>query len=42
MLLLRIAYTAVVMTAVVWLLRTGNPVGGLVIVPVAAVSVNAA
>jgi hypothetical protein len=33
----RLAYTAVVMVLVVWLLRTGNPVGGLVIVPAAAV-----
>jgi hypothetical protein len=37
MIILRLAYTAVVMVIVVWLLRTGNPVGGLVIVPAVAV-----
>jgi hypothetical protein len=37
MIILRLAYTAAVMVIVVWLLRTGNPVGGLIIVPAAAV-----
>ena len=31
------AYTAAVMTLVIWLLKTGNPLGGLVIVPALAV-----
>jgi hypothetical protein len=37
MLLVRLTYTALVLVLVVWLLRTGNPVGGLLIVPAAAV-----
>lgn len=37
MLLLRVLYTAAVMVVVVWLLRTGNPFGGLFLVPAAAV-----
>ena len=34
---LRLLYTATVMVLVIWLLRNGNPVGGLLLVPVAAV-----
>jgi ethanolamine transporter EutH len=34
---LRIAFTAVVGTAMVWLLLTGRPLGGLLIVPLAAI-----
>jgi hypothetical protein len=37
---LRLAFTAVVMTIVVWLLATGRPLGGLVIVPLLAVWVR--
>jgi hypothetical protein len=37
MIALRLLYTAAVMVLVIWLLRTGNPVGGLVVVPIAAV-----
>jgi hypothetical protein len=37
MLVLRLAYTAVVMAVVIWLLRSGNPLGGLLVVPAAAV-----
>ena len=37
MLLLRFVYTAAVMVVVIWLLRTGNPVGGLLIVPALAI-----
>jgi hypothetical protein len=37
MIALRLAYTAAVMVLVLWLLRTGNPVGGLFVVPAAAV-----
>jgi hypothetical protein len=37
MILLRLTYTMAVMVAVIWLLRTGSPLGGLVIVPAAAV-----
>jgi hypothetical protein len=37
MIVLRLAYTAAVMVVVVWLLRTGNPLGGLLVVPAAAV-----
>jgi hypothetical protein len=33
----RLAYTVAVMVIVIWLLRTGNPVGGLFLVPAAAV-----
>jgi hypothetical protein len=40
MIILRLAYTAAVMVIVVWLLRTGNPVGGLIIVPAVAVWVR--
>jgi protein-S-isoprenylcysteine O-methyltransferase Ste14 len=34
---LRFFYTAAVMVVVIWLLRVGNPIGGLLLVPVAAV-----
>jgi hypothetical protein len=34
---LRLVYTAAVMVVVIWLLRNGNPVGGLLLVPAAAV-----
>jgi hypothetical protein len=37
MVIVRLAYTAAVMAIVVWLLRSGNPLGGLVLVPAAAV-----
>jgi hypothetical protein len=37
MIVARLVYTAVVMVIVVWLLRAGTPVGGLVVVPAAAV-----
>jgi len=37
MIVLRLVYTAAVMVVVVWLLRAGNPVGGLLVVPAAAV-----
>ena len=37
MMIVRMVYTAVVMVIVVWLLRAGNPVGGLVVVPAVAV-----
>jgi hypothetical protein len=37
MIVLRLAYTAAVMVVVIWLLRTGNPLGGLLVVPAAAV-----
>ena len=37
MLVLRLLYTAVVMVVVIWMLRAGNPVGGLLVVPAAAV-----
>jgi hypothetical protein len=37
MILLRLAYTAAVMVVVISLLRSGNPVGGLLIVPATAV-----
>jgi hypothetical protein len=37
MLALRIAFTAVVMVLVVWLLATGHPLGGLLVVPALAV-----
>jgi hypothetical protein len=33
----RLAYTALVMAGVVWLLRTGQPLGGLVILPLLAI-----
>jgi hypothetical protein len=35
--LVRLTYTAAVMMLVVWLLETGRPLGGLVIVPLAAI-----
>jgi hypothetical protein len=35
--LLRVAYTAAVVILVVWLLETGRPLGGLLIVPLAAI-----
>jgi hypothetical protein len=37
MLFLRLAYTAAVMVVVIWLLRAGDPLGGLLIVPAGAV-----
>ena len=37
MVVLRLLYTAAVMVAVIALLRAGNPVGGLLLVPAAAV-----
>src|SRR3954453_9608426 len=37
MIVLRLLYTALVMVVVIWLLRSGNPVGGLLVVPAAAV-----
>ena len=37
MLGLRIAFTAAVMAVVVWLLLTGRPLGGLLIVPLLAI-----
>jgi hypothetical protein len=37
MIVLRLLYTAAVMVAVVWLLRAGSPVAGLLLVPAAAV-----
>jgi Flp pilus assembly protein TadB len=42
MLGLRIAFTAAVMALVVWLLMTGRPLGGLVIVPLLAVWIRRA
>jgi len=37
MIVLRLLYTAVVMVVVIWMLRAGNPVAGLLVVPAAAV-----
>jgi len=37
MVVARLAYTAAVMVVVLWLLETGRPLGGLLIVPLAAV-----
>jgi hypothetical protein len=37
MIALRLLYTAAVMVVVIWMLRAGNPVGGLLVVPAAAV-----
>jgi len=37
MILVRLAFTAAVMVLVLWLLETGRPVGGLLVVPLAAV-----
>jgi hypothetical protein len=34
---LRLAYTAAVMVLVVWLLKTGRPLGGLLIAPAVAI-----
>jgi hypothetical protein len=39
---LRIAFTVAAMAVVVWLLATGNPLGGLVIVPAIAVWIRRA
>jgi hypothetical protein len=35
--LLRIGFTAVVLVGVVWLLMTGRPLGGLLLLPLAAI-----
>ena len=35
--LVRVAYTAAIVILVVWLLKTGRPLGGLLIVPLAAI-----
>jgi hypothetical protein len=35
--LLRLGFTAVVMAGVVWLLRSGQPLGGLVFLPLLAI-----
>ena len=37
MVLARLAYTALVMAGVIWLLRSGQPLGGLVILPLLAI-----
>jgi hypothetical protein len=37
MIVLRLLYTAAVMVVVIWLLRTGNPLGGLLFAPAVAV-----
>jgi hypothetical protein len=37
MIVLRLLYTAAVMVVVIWLLRNGNPLAGLLLVPAAAV-----
>jgi protein-S-isoprenylcysteine O-methyltransferase Ste14 len=37
MLMVRFIYTAGVMTLVLWLASSGNPFGGLVVVPILAV-----
>jgi len=42
MLGLRIAFTTIAMVVVVWLLTTGRPLGGLVIVPLLAVWIRRA
>lgn len=42
MLGLRIAFTVAVMAVVVWLLLTGRPLGGLLIVPLVAIWVRRA
>jgi hypothetical protein len=36
-LLARLAYTVLVMAGVVWLLRSGQPLGGLVLLPLLAI-----
>ena len=40
MLALRLAYTALVLVGVVWLLRSGQPLGGLVLLPLLAIVVR--
>ena len=42
MLGLRIAFTATVMVIIVWLLVTGRPLGGLLIVPALAIWIRRA
>ena len=42
MLGLRIAFTVAVMAVVIWLLLTGKPLGGLLIVPLIAIWVRRA
>ena len=42
MLALRIAFTVAATAVVVWLLSTGRPLGGLVIVPVIAIWIRRA
>jgi hypothetical protein len=42
MLALRLAYTVIAMTLIIGLLRAGNPVAGLLIVPIIAVSLRRA
>jgi hypothetical protein len=42
MLALRIGFTAAVMAVVVWLLITGRPLGGLLIVPLLAIWIRRA
>mgnify|MGYP000244589326 CR=1 FL=1 len=37
MLALRLAFTGVVLVLVVWLLRDGKPLGGVLLVPLAAI-----
>jgi ethanolamine transporter EutH len=37
MALLRLGFTAAVMTGVVWLLMTGKPLGGLLFLPLVAI-----
>lgn len=37
MIALRLVYTAAVMVVVLWLASSGNPFGGLVVVPILAV-----
>jgi len=36
----RFVYSAVVVVAIVWLLRSGNPLGGLVLVPLLAILIR--
>jgi hypothetical protein len=42
MLLLRIGFTVVVMAVVLWLLSTGRPLGGLLIIPALAIWIRRA
>jgi hypothetical protein len=42
MLALRVGFTAASMAAVVWLLATGRPFGGLLVVPLVAVWIRRA